>query len=84
MNSNRHRKSRLEHDGGHARVEDDLHRLGVARLAVVGVVVLRVVEVAAGVANLGLHHAGDLVQRHLQRRGVGDHRPGMAIKVWLQ
>src|SRR5262245_34633818 len=41
-------------------VEDHLHRLGVPGLAVVGVVVLRVLQPAARVAGLRLDHARDL------------------------
>ena len=42
----------------HRRVERHPDRLGVTRLAVVGVVVGRVLQPAAGIAHVGVDHAG--------------------------
>ena len=46
----------------HRRVERHADRLGVTRLAVVGVVVGRILQPAAGVANVGIDHAGHIAE----------------------
>src|SRR5436190_20423447 len=57
-------------------VEGDAHRLGVAGLAVVRVVVRRVLEPAAGVADIRIENAGHLAQDVFDSPEAATGQPG--------